>query len=157
MGSVTPLPATVLGSQASVTSVPASPKDRVGVGRLPRAEAVIDLDAIAENTAALKAHVGGRDLLAVVKADGYGHGMVESARACRFGGADWLGVALLDEALQLRAAGDTGPLLCWLAVPGERYDLALRADVEVSAYSVPQLDEICDASRATGIRARLQL
>ena len=58
--------------------------------------------------------------MAVVKADGYGHGMVQVARAAREAGADWLGVATLDEALALRAAGDTGRLLCWLTVPGER-------------------------------------
>lgn len=122
-----------------------------------RAEAVIDLDAIAANTAALKAHAGGRDLMAVVKADGYGHGMVESARAARAGGASWLGVALLDEALQLRSAGDTGPLLSWLAVPGERYDAAIAAGVDVTAYSVRQLDEITAAARGARRRARVQL
>ncbi|MEJ7628855.1 MAG: alanine racemase [Nocardioidaceae bacterium] len=122
-----------------------------------RAEAVIDLDAIAANTAALRAHVEDRDVMAVVKADGYGHGMVEAARAARAGGAGWLGVALLDEALALRAAGDRGPVLSWLAVPGERYDAALGAGVEVSAYSVAQLDEIRTAARTTGTRAAVQL
>ncbi|MDX6298059.1 MAG: alanine racemase [Nocardioidaceae bacterium] len=122
-----------------------------------RAEAVVDLSAISANTAGLRDHVGGRDLMAVVKADGYGHGIVESGRAAREGGAGWLGVALLDEALQLRAAGDSGPILSWLAVPGERYAAALAADVDVSAYSVAQLDEICAAARAAGTRARVQL
>ncbi len=83
-----------------------------------RAEAVIDLDAITVNVARLREHVGGRDVMAVVKADGYGHGIIESARAARAGGASWLGVAFLDEALQLRASGDSGRLLSWLAVPG---------------------------------------
>lgn len=95
--------------------------------------------------------------MAVVKADGYGHGIVESARAARAGGAGWLGVALLDEALQLRAAGDTGPVLSWLAVPGERYDAALAAGVEVSAYTVAQLSEIAGAARAAGKHAAVQL
>ncbi len=122
-----------------------------------RAEAVVDLDAIATNTDALRRHVGGRDLMAVVKADGYGHGIVQAGRAARAGGAGWLGVALLDEALQLREAGDTGPVLSWLAVPGERYDAALAAGVQVSAYSVSQLDEISAAAAAAGTRASLQL
>lgn len=95
--------------------------------------------------------------MAVVKADGYGHGIVESGRAARAGGADWLGVALLDEALQLRAAGDTGPVLSWLAVPGERYDAAIAAGVEVSAYSVEQLEEVAAAARTAGARASVQL
>ncbi len=112
------------------------------------AEAVVDLTAIADNVAALREHVGGRDVMAVVKADGYGHGIVEAARAARRGGATWLGVAFLEEALALRAAGDRGPILSWLAVPGERYDEALEAGVEVAAYSTAQLDEIAAAGSA---------
>lgn len=123
----------------------------------PRAEAVVDLDAISANVAALRAHVGGRDVMAVVKADGYGHGIIESARAARAGGAGWLGVALLDEALQLRAAGDTEPILSWLAVPGERYDEAVRAGIEVSAYTVDQLRAIAEAARQAGMPAAVQL
>lgn len=137
----------------SSTAAPAS----LGRGPLPRAEAVIDLDAISANVSALRQHVGGRDVMAVVKADGYGHGLVESAGAARRGGASWLGVALLEEALQLRASGDSGPILSWLAVPGERYDDAILAGVEVSAYSVQQLDEIATAARLAGTRAAVQL
>ena len=123
----------------------------------PRAEAVINLRAISENVGRLRDHVGGLDLMAVVKADGYGHGLIESARAARLGGATWLGVALLDEARQLRAAGDRGPVLSWLAVPGERYDEAIQESIEVSAYSVQQLQEIAHAAMASGARAAVQL
>jgi alanine racemase len=126
-------------------------------GKPVRAEAVVDLDAISNNVAALREHAAGRDLMAVVKADGYGHGIVASAAAARRGGADWLGVALLDEALHLRSRGDSGPILSWLAVPGERYADAIAADVEVAAYSVEQLAEIAAAARHTGGRARVQL
>ncbi len=122
-----------------------------------RAEAVVDLDAISANVAALRDHVGGRELIAVVKADGYGHGIVESGRAARAGGAGWLGVALLSEALQLRAAGDTGPILSWLTVPGERYDEAVRAGVELTAYSVGELRDIGLAARQAGAPAAVQL
>ncbi len=123
----------------------------------PRAEAVIDLDAISANVAALRDHVGGRDVMAVVKADGYGHGIVESARAARAGGAGWLGVAFLDEALQLRTAGDKGPILTWLAVPGERYAEGMAAGVELSAYSKAELLEIVLAAGQCGQRAAVQL
>ncbi|MBA3234157.1 MAG: alanine racemase, partial [Propionibacteriales bacterium] len=122
-----------------------------------RAEAVIDLDAISANVSRLRAHTDGRTLMAVVKADGYGHGIVESARAARHGGADWLGVALLEEALRLRAAGDNAPILSWLAVPGERYAAAVAADVEVSASSVAQLNEIAACASSAAGRARVQL
>ena len=82
----------------------------------PRAEIVVDLDAIRHNVRhPARAGAAPAQMMTVVKADGYGHGMVESARAAREAGADWLGVATLDEALALRAAGDTGRLLCWLA------------------------------------------
>ena len=70
---------------------------------------MIDLDAISANVSALRAHVEGRDLIAVVKADGYGHGIVEAARAARVGGADWLGVALLSEALAAASRGRHRP------------------------------------------------
>ncbi len=128
-----------------------------GLNGRNRAEAVIDLDAISANVARLRDHAGGRDVMAVVKADGYGHGLVESAKAARAGGASWLGVALLDEALQLRRAGDSGPLLSWLAVPGEQYSEAIRADVEVSAYADWQLAEIVGCAQRAGARARVQL
>ena len=85
-----------------------------------RAEIVVDLDAIAANVATLKARAGVA-MMTVVKADGYGHGLVEAGRAARAGGADWLGTAVAEEALALRAAGDTGRILTWLAVPGEDY------------------------------------
>src|SRR3954468_24334863 len=96
-------------------------------------------------------------MMTVVKADGYGHGLVESARAARAGGADWLGVAVLEEAMALRSAGDTGPLLAWLAVPGEDYTGAVEAGVDLTAYGVAQVAEIAAAARAVGRRARLQL
>jgi alanine racemase len=122
-----------------------------------RAEIVVDLDALRHNVRVLKEHVEGRALMVVVKADGYGHGMVEVARAARAAGADWLGVAVLEEALALREAGDTGPVLTWLAVPGEDYRPAIEAGVDLTAYSVEELDEIRRAATSLGRVARLQL
>jgi alanine racemase len=122
-----------------------------------RAEIVVDLDAIRHNVATLKQRVGDARVMAVVKADGYGHGLVPAARAARAGGADWLGAAVLEEALALREAGDTGRLLTWLAVPGEDYRPALAADVDVTAYTVAQLDAIATAAGAVGVTARVQL
>jgi alanine racemase len=126
-----------------------------------RAEIVVDLDAISDNVATLRARVREQApnalMMTVVKADGYGHGLVGSARAARAGGADWLGVAVLEEALALRAAGDTGPLLAWLAVPGEDYTGAVETGVDLTAYSPAQVAEIAAAARAVGFRARLQL
>jgi alanine racemase len=122
-----------------------------------RAEIVVDLDAIAHNVATLRARVAGAQMMTVVKADGYGHGLVPVARAARAGGAEWLGAAVVEEALALRAAGDTGRVLTWLATPGEDFAAAVAADVDVTASSVRQVDEVNAAARSTGVRARLQL
>ena len=121
-----------------------------------RAEIVVDVAAIRHNVRLIR-ETTGVQMIAVVKADGYGHGMLESARAARDAGAEWIGVATLDEAVALREAGDKGRLLCWLAVPGEEYAAALARDVDVTAYSVAELDEIAAAAAATGIPARLQI
>jgi alanine racemase len=121
-----------------------------------RAEVVVDLDAIAANTAVLRERVA-RPLMAVVKADGYGHGMVPAARAALAGGADALGVAVLDEALGLRAAGITAPVLAWLNGPGTDYAAALDADVEVSVSAEWGLAEVLGAARSTGRTARVHL
>ena len=124
----------------------------------PRAEIVVDLGAIRHNVRVLREIVGdGPQLMVVVKADGYGHGMVPVARAAREAGAEWLGVATLDEAMALRRAGDNGPLMCWLATPGEDFAPAVSAGVEVTAYSQAQLDEIAQAARSLGTTARVQL
>ena len=78
--------------------------------------------------------------MAVVKADGYGHGLVPSARAAVAGGATWLGTALLEEALALRAAGITGPrVLAWLIGPGERLGRRGRAPTSTCRPARPGL------------------
>ena len=97
------------------------------------AETLVDLDAISANVAALRQHVGGPQVMAVVKSDGYGHGMVPAARAALAGGASWLGVIAVPEALALRAAGVTAPVLCLMGVPGSDHQAAIRAGVDLSA------------------------
>lgn len=121
-----------------------------------RAEIVVDLAAIRHNVRLLRQHTG-VPLICVVKADGYGHGMAPVARAAREAGAEWLAVATLDEVRALRAAGDDGPLLTWLTVPGEQYDDAIRAGVDLTAYSMAELDEIAAAATYVGGPARVQL
>jgi len=127
------------------------------VASRPRAEIVVDLDAVRLNVAALKARVEGPQMMVVVKADAYGHGLVPVARAARDGGADWLGTATMDEALALRESGDAGPVLTWLSIPGEDYRGAIRAGIDVSAYTVAALREIAAAAREVEAVARVQL
>jgi alanine racemase len=114
------------------------------------AEAVVDLGAIEHNVRVLREHAGSAQVMAVVKADGYGHGATESARAALAAGAAELGVATVDEALALRAAGITAPVLAWLHPPGTDFAPALVADVQIAVSSVRQLDELLDATRRTG-------
>ena len=121
------------------------------------ASAVIDLDAFAANIETLRAHVAPAAVMVVVKADAYGHGLVECARVAREARADWLGVATPGEALALRAAGDRGPLLAWLYGPREDLGPLVAADVDVSAQSVQQLARITTAARAAERAARVHL
>lgn len=121
------------------------------------AEAVVDLAAVRDNVQVLCHHAAGAEVMAVVKADGYGHGLAPCARAAREGGAGWLGVAQLAEGLALRAAGDTGRLLSWLHVPGEDFAAAVRLGIDLSVSAPWALDEIAAAARAQGATARLHL
>ncbi len=114
------------------------------------AEAVVDLDAIGHNVRVLRDHAGSAQVMAVVKADGYGHGAIPVARAALAAGAAELGVATIDEALALRRDGITAPVLAWLHPPGTDFAPALRADVEVAISSVRQLGEVLDAAKRTG-------
>src|SRR3954447_2118324 len=123
-----------------------------------RSQAAIDLSAITANVAAMTAGTPA-EVMAVVKADGYGHGLVPSARAAVAGGATWLGTAIIDEALALRAAGIDVPLLSWLWTPGESEVVrrALAADVALSVSSQWQLDAVLAAAREQGRTARIHL
>jgi alanine racemase len=123
----------------------------------PQAEAVIDLDAYRSNLRLLADRAPTAALLAVVKANGYGHGMAECARAAREADAAWLGVATVDEALELRSYGDTGPVLCWLNAPGADYAAAIDANIEITASSADQVREIASASAGQRQPARVQL
>ncbi|WP_432094634.1 alanine racemase [Streptomyces sp. bgisy100] len=122
-----------------------------------RARAVVDLAALRANVRALRACAPRADLMAVVKSDAYGHGAVPCARAARRAGAAWLGTATPEEALALRAAGDTGRLLCWLWTPGGPWRAAIEADVDVSVSGMWALREVTDAARACGRTARVHL
>jgi alanine racemase len=121
-----------------------------------RTEAVVDLGAIRDNVAAMKAGTSA-ELMAVVKADGYGHGLLPSARAALEGGATWLGTAIVDEAIALRAAGITVPILSWLWTPGEGDTIrrALDVDIDVSVSNQWQLDTVTAAARERGAPARV--
>ncbi len=138
----------------SATSVETAP----GPGIDPvTASAEIDLAAFRANVAALAAHVAGSELMVVVKADAYGHGALACAREARVAGASWLGVATPTEALALRAAGDTGRLLCWLYGPAEDLSALVASDVDVSASSAEEVSRLVAAAAVAERRARVHL
>ena len=125
-------------------------------GRAP-ARATVDLDAIRRNVEILGQHAGSAAVMAVVKADGYGHGLLPSARAAISGGATWLGVAQLSEALALRSGGVDGRVVSWLHVPGTDFGAAITADIDLSVSALWALREVADAARTLGVTARIHL
>src|SRR2546429_1949648 len=120
---------------------------------MQQAEIRVDLDAIRHNVGLLRAGTTA-EVMAVVKADGYGHGMVPVARAALDAGATWLGACTLDEALALRAAGITAPVLAWLLVPGLPLHRGVEAGVGLSASGTGLLAGLVAAARGAGRPAR---
>ncbi|GII24212.1 alanine racemase [Planosporangium mesophilum] len=121
-----------------------------------QAEVRVDLDAVRNNLALIRRGTAA-DVMAVVKGDGYGHGMVPVARAAIEAGATWLGGCTLWEALQLRTAGITVPVLAWLLAPGQPLHDGVAADVDLAASSQSGLAEVVAAARRVGRPARLHL
>lgn len=120
-------------------------------------EAVIDLDQYRANIAQITSLVAPAAVLAVVKADAYGHGMVQCARAAIEAGATWLGTADRAEAHALRAAGITAPLLCWLHEPDAVFAAEVRDDIDLGISSRSQLRAAAAAGVAVGHPARVHL
>lgn len=135
------------------TSVTPSTQTPSGVS----GEAVVDLGAIAHNVRVLREHAGPAQIMAVVKADGYGHGASAVARAAVAAGAAELGVATVGEALALRRDGITAPVLAWLHPPGTDFAPALSADVQIGVSSVRQIDDLLDAVARTGRTAEVTI
>ncbi|HEV7742078.1 MAG TPA: alanine racemase [Pseudolysinimonas sp.] len=116
-------------------------------------EARIDLGAVRSNIETLRALVAPALTMAVVKADAYGHGALGVARAAVEAGADWLGVADLEEALALRAAGIDAPMLAWLHAASTDFVPAVDAGVDLGISTLDQLDR----AAAAGATVQLKL
>jgi len=121
-----------------------------------RAEARIDLDRIKANIKFLK-DVSQTPVMAVVKADAYGHGLVPVAQAALDAGVSSLGVALLEEAITLRKAGITAPILAWLVPPGSDFKLAVDNEIELAASSIKALEEIGAVKSTNRPRVHLEV
>src|SRR6266516_1174108 len=122
-----------------------------------QSEAVVDLAAIRSNVARMARHVGNAEVMAVVESDGYGHGALETAAAALAGGATWLGVGHVEEAVALRSAGFTVPVLCLLAAPDAPHRDAIAAGVDLGAGTASLVRRIGAAAGAAGQPARVHL
>jgi alanine racemase len=140
----------------TATSVPRPPSDGPPTPLHP-GEVRVDLGAVRENVATLRRAAGAAEVMAVVKADAYGHGLVPCARAALDGGAGWLGVAQATEALQLRAAGVRAPVLCWLWTPGADLSPLVAAEVDLSVSAPWALAQVVEAAGTAGRTARVHL
>ena len=110
-------------------------------------EALIDTAAITENVRHLR-RLTESEVIAIVKADGYGHGAVRSAIAALAGGATRLGVADISEAIALRRAGISAPILAWLHAPGASFAEAAALGIELGISSFAQLQAAASAASA---------
>ena len=121
-----------------------------------RAEFLIDLSALTSNVSKIKKECA-VDILAVVKADAYGHGLIRVASAALKAGASWLGVALLEEAITLRDNGVEAPILAWLVSPGSDFESALSKNIDLGVSSIKCLREISTAAKKSGKKARIHI
>jgi alanine racemase len=119
--------------------------------------AEVDTEALRRNFDAIKAHVGGAKVMAVVKANGYGHGLFTVARELERRGVDALGVAYNEEALELRGRGVLSPILVFGGVLKEQLPLFINNGVDVTASSVSKIEQIDAAAKTLGKRARVHL
>ena len=117
----------------------------------------VDLGQLGRNLQAIRQHVGAAKVMAVVKANAYGHGLVPVAREMVKGGADSLGVALLEEAVILREAGITAPILVFGGIAETQIPIFIRNDLTLTAPSIDKLNLIDNAAAAMGVIARVHL
>ncbi|MCW2752250.1 MAG: alanine racemase, partial [Aeromicrobium sp.] len=129
----------------------ASAEGRLAVPRLE-----IDLEAVAANSRLFAGRTAS-DLMAVVKADGFGHGAVAVACTALAHGATWLGVTSIDEALALRRVGIVAPTLSWLNGLDANFEGAIRHRIDLAVPSVDHLAAVATAAIGTGRAAAIHL
>ena len=113
---------------------------------MSRASAEINLSAIADNLKLIQGKTNAQ-VLAVVKADAYGHGLIQVGKAAEAAGANWLGTALLEEGIALRNNGIKVPIISWLTPLGEDFKTAINLDIDLSISSIELLTEVIAAGK----------
>jgi alanine racemase len=120
--------------------------------------AIVDLDAIAHNIRELRRIAApSARLMAVVKANGYGHGLVETATESLANGATWLGVAVVDEAVVLRQAGITCPVLVIGHVGGYHAQTVQDFDITANVFGLDEATALSEAAARHGRRAPVHI
>jgi alanine racemase len=117
----------------------------------------VDLDALRVNYVAIRRHVGSAKMMAIVKANAFGHGLLRVARALEAMGVDQLGVAFLEEGIALRKAGIRCPILVLGGIIGNQISYFLEHDLQLTASSVYKVKQIDEAAEHRGIRAKIHL
>jgi alanine racemase len=117
----------------------------------------VNLDALTHNFRLIKKSIGGARVMPVVKSNAYGHGMLECAAELAAAGADFLGVALLEEGIKLRQAGISTPILVLGGIFTDQIQHFLTHGLDLLASSVFKLQAIDEQAKALGIRARVHL
>lgn len=114
-------------------------------------------ESLISNLQAIRGRAKSAKVMAVVKANAYGHGLLSVASILEQAGVDWFGVAYIEEAIELRNAGVTTPILVFGGLMQEQLDLYLQHDVDVTASSVSKLEQIEQSAVRCGKRARVHL
>lgn len=118
--------------------------------------AEVDLSAIKNNVAQFKDRTKVA-VMAIVKANAYGHGMLQTARAAIEGGATWLGVARIEEAQALREGGFKNPILVMGFISGENIESAINEDISITLWSLDQIQMVATSANKVGKKAKIHL
>jgi alanine racemase len=133
--------------------------DALAVQQFRPTRAVVDLAAMSLNVAEFVRIAAPSMVCAVVKADGYGHGAVQSTKAALRGGASWLAVALVEEAIELREAGITAPILLLSEFPLQAAHAMVQFNITATVYSSARIQALNEAATAAGriVHAHLKI
>ena len=118
---------------------------------------VINLSALAQNFFTIKNRVGNSKIMSIVKANAYGHGLVECAKLLQNCGTDYVGVAIIEEAIQLRKNGIIKPILVLGGIYQEQLPLFFQHDIEIMASSIEKLDLINNYAKKYKTIAKVHL
>lgn len=117
----------------------------------------VDLGRLSENFKAIRQKVGAAKIMPMLKANAYGHGLVEVARLMQTLGTDYLGVAVLEEGILLREQGITTPILVCGGIMGNQIPYFIQHDLTITASSIEKLQQIDQTAAALGVKARVHL